>query len=410
MLSEKPHSLIIFTLFVIALLNEISYQMVIPMMNHVVNFTLPLANAALLNLMYGAGIAAFTTAVIVGSPLVGFLSDKFGRKPVLSGCILLMLFSAGLFLLALYLKSITYFLMARFLSGLSGASTAIVQAAIADRTSHRTRNIHFSTVGLALTVGLIVGPLLGGYFIKGENIHFSQLSMPFLMTGALSLLSLFLFLLTFEEQKHSEKDYDHMRLHKPARNMLRFFCIFFLLEFSWSLYYLILPTFLGSHFSYDSQKVSVFLSTTGVSMCFGLMSYRLFSQWFNNVFLIRATFALFILSIFLVMMFKNILLTWMTILPISFSVAISYVALMGLLSENAAHERQGVVMGTTLTLMALAWTITGFSAKLLYGVHAAAPFVIAILGLVVGIVFTSTIKKAMSVSLLQRERPPRSGG
>lgn len=387
MLSEKRNSLIIFTLFIIALLNEISYQMVIPMMNHVVNLTLPSASTSLLGIMYGAGIAAFTIAVVFGSPLVGFLSDKFGRKPVLSACILLMLFSAGLFLLSLTLKNITYFLVARFLSGLAGASTAIIQAAIADRSVQRTRSVHFSTVGLALTIGLILGPLLGGCFIKGENVSISQLSIPFFVTGALSLLSIFLFLLIFKDIKHTEKDFENMRLHLPVHHMMRLFSVFFLLEFSWSLYYLTLPTFLGSMFSYDSQHISLFLSTTGFSMCFGLLSYRLFSRYFSNVFLIKASFVTFVASLAAILIFKNLTLNWIIILPVSFSVAISYVALMGLLSEGAKLERQGVVMGTTLTLMALAWTITGFSAKLLYDFHAMLPFALAIGGLGVGIAF-----------------------
>jgi len=390
MVSEKRHTLTILTLFIIALLNEISYQIVIPMMNQVVQLTLPGASTALLGTMYGAGIAAFTVAVIVGSPLVGLLSDKYGRKPVLSSCILLMLVSAALFLLSLYFKNITYFLIARFLSGLAGASTAIVQAAIADRSFHRTRSVHFSTVGLALTIGLIIGPLLGGYFIEGANVSIMRLSIPFVMTGALSLFNIFLFLLTFTEIKHAEKDYETLRIQVPAKNMARFFSVFFLLEFSWSLYYLTLPVFLDKTFSYDGQHVSYFLSTTGISMCFGLLSYRLFSKYFSNTTLINASFLSFFASLIAVLFIKNITLNWILILPISFSVAISYVAIMGLLSENAKQSRQGVVMGTTLTLMALAWTITGFSAKLLFDFHAALPFGLAMGGLGLGITLNSS--------------------
>jgi DHA1 family tetracycline resistance protein-like MFS transporter len=375
----------ILPLFIIVLLNEISYQMVIPTMNHVVNLTLSNSTQALANTMYGGGIAAFTIAVILGSPLIGFLSDRFGRKSLLTGCLLLMILSSLLFIASFYFQNIIYFLVARFISGIAGASTAIVQAAIADTSFDRARSVHFSVVGIALTIGLIIGPLLGGFFIKGQEISPVILSMPFYITAIISLLNIFLFLFLFKETAHPRSDYENLVVRFSFGKTGKFLLIFFLLEFSWSLYFLTLPTFLGQIFSYDSQHISFFLSTTGIAMCFGLAAYRWISKYLNNIAITKLFFRVFIFSLILIIFIKNIILNWLIIIPITLSVALTYVAIMGLLSESIVQENQGALMGTTLTTMALAWTLTAFGTKFLFNIDPYLPFLVSIMGLGVGV-------------------------
>jgi len=383
----------IIPLFIIVLLNEISYQMVIPAMGHIVELTSPHASAAIIDTLYGAGIAIFTAAVIVGSPVIGYLSDKFGRKPILGLSLGLILFSSLVFLFSLYTKNIAYFLIARGISGIAGASTAVVQAAIADISEHRARAVNFSLIGLALTIGLIIGPLLGGIFIQGYEIHSKALMVPFWITAIITCINIVLFVFLFPSEKKRHIDNKvKIKLHTKVTLSLLF--IFFCLEFSWSLYYLNLPLFLSQSFNYDPQKISIFLSITGISMCFGLMFYKWVSRYVNNVNLLKGFFGVFILSLMLIMMFKNEYLNWLIILPVSWSVALIYVANMELISESIDKKHQGILMGTLLTVMALAWTITGFCVKYLNSISPHTAFIVAIAGLLSGIIIVLFQSKA----------------
>lgn len=375
MLSKKSLTrYAVIPLFVLALLNEISYQMVIPALNVLLKAMLVQPTALMVDAMYGAGIAAFTVAVILGSPFIGWLSDKFGRKKVLLFCLVGVLVSSLLFITGLYLHSISLFILARIVSGVAGASTAIVQAAVADISFARSRAVHFSTVGLALTLGLILGPLLGGYFIRGFDVNLLELSLPFFITGIIAVINIVLLAVLYHEVPHKKCDY---QIPFSLKLLSKYLGVFFILEFSWSLYYLSLPTYLTHRFLYDSYEISLFMSSLGVSMCFGLIFYRWISQYLSNQKIVQISFVVFIASLFLPM--------WWMVVPITWSVALSYVALMGLLSDEVGHRHQGVLMGTTLTTMALAWTVTGFAVKFLASMSVLCPFIVSGVVLAVGI-------------------------
>ncbi|HEV2613184.1 MAG TPA: MFS transporter [Gammaproteobacteria bacterium] len=361
-------------LFILALLNEISYQMVIPALNVLLKAMLIHPTALMVDTMYGMGIAAFTVAMIVGSPIMGWLSDKFGRKKVLLFCLGGVLGSSTLFITSLYLHNISLFILARILSGVAAASTAIVQAAVADISFARSRAVHFSTVGLALTLGLILGPLLGGYFIRGFDVNLVELSLPFLITGIIAVINIMLLAVLYHEIPHKKSD--HIAVYS-MKYLTKYLGLFFILEFSWSLYYLSLPTYLTQRFLYDSYEISLYLSSLGVSMCFGLIFYRWISQYLSNQKIVQISFGIFIVSLFLPM--------WWMIVPITWSVALSYVALMGLLSDEVGHKHQGILMGTTLTTMALAWTVTGFAVKFLATMNVLYPFMVSGVVLAVGL-------------------------
>lgn len=372
---DSPARYGIIPLFILALLNEISYQIVIPALTILLKAMVAHPTPLMVSTLYGMGIATFTVAMMVGSPLMGWLSDKIGRKKVLVICLCGVFISSILFMASLYWHNIYLFMTARFLSGIAAASTAIVQAAMSDISFSRSRSVHFSTVGLALTLGLILGPLVGGYFVHGFDVSVVTLLLPFLITGIVAVINIILILLCYREKAHVVPDY------KPPflwRYISKYLWLFFILEFSWSLYYLSLPTYLTKLFLYDSHDISGYLSNLGVAMCVGLVLYRTVSHYLNNKLIIKLSFIVFILSLWLP-------IQWMVV-PITWSVALSYVALMGLLSEHVSSQNQGVLMGTTLTTMALAWTITGFSVKFLSALSLNYPFIVSMAGLGVGLV------------------------
>lgn len=117
------------------------------------------------NLASAMGIATaigqvMAVATFIASPILGNLSDRFGRRRVL------LLSLAGLaadYILLTVVHTLPWLFIARALSGIFGGSFAAAQAAIADVTASQDRARNFGFVGAAFGVGFIVGPAIGGF-------------------------------------------------------------------------------------------------------------------------------------------------------------------------------------------------------------------------------------------------------
>ena len=129
-----------------------------------------------------SGWLAFSYAIMqfLFAPLLGNLSDKFGRRPVL----LLSLFGLGIDYIFLALApSIVWLFVGRIIAGFAGASFTTATAYIADISNAENRAKNFGMVGAAFGVGFILGPIMGG--ILGEF----GVRIPFIVAACLSLLN-----------------------------------------------------------------------------------------------------------------------------------------------------------------------------------------------------------------------------
>jgi DHA1 family tetracycline resistance protein-like MFS transporter len=131
---------------------------------------------------YGGWLVfCFAIMQFLFSPVLGGLSDKFGRRPVL----LISLLGLGLdYILHAYAPSITWLFIGRLIAGVMGASITTATAYIADISTPEKRAQNFGLIGAAFGLGFIIGPVIGGLSAQwGANV-------PFLVAAALTLLNL----------------------------------------------------------------------------------------------------------------------------------------------------------------------------------------------------------------------------
>ncbi len=130
---------------------------------------------------YGAVSTAFGFANFFGAPVIGALSDKYGRRPVLlmGFCGLAVTFFATALATALWML-----IVARLIGGAMQANAAVCNAYVADITPPEERAKRFGMLGAMFGVGFIIGPVAGG-LLGAINLR-----LPFFVAGGLAVLNL----------------------------------------------------------------------------------------------------------------------------------------------------------------------------------------------------------------------------
>lgn len=161
------------------LIDMVSIGLIIPVLPALVGgFTGSQEDQAL---WFGAVMFAFGLANFIGSPILGALSDSYGRRPVL------LLGFCGLalnFFATALATSIWMLIGVRLIGGAMQANAAVANAFVADISAPQDRARRFGMLGAMFGLGFIIGPLMGG--LLGSI----DLRLPFYAAGSLALLNL----------------------------------------------------------------------------------------------------------------------------------------------------------------------------------------------------------------------------
>lgn len=151
--------------------------------------------------------AIFPLMQFFATPILGQLSDRYGRRKVLAFSLFGTAFGYFLFAIAILMKNIPLLFVARAIDGITGGNISVARAVIADVTpkEHRTRN--FGLIGAVFGMGFVLGPYLGArlatpnvnFFGLFNTPHWFDAATPFWFTGILSLINVVLLLARLPE-------------------------------------------------------------------------------------------------------------------------------------------------------------------------------------------------------------------
>jgi DHA1 family tetracycline resistance protein-like MFS transporter len=144
-----------FIIFLTILVNLIGFGIIVPLLP----FYAETFGAS--PLVIGLLFASFSLCQMIASPVLGDLSDRYGRRPVL---IFSLLGTVVSFVMLALAQSLAMLFAARIVDGLSGGNISTARAYIADVTSEEQRARAFGMLGAAFGLGFIIGPALGGVF------------------------------------------------------------------------------------------------------------------------------------------------------------------------------------------------------------------------------------------------------
>ncbi len=178
-MSQKKRSAAIGFIFVTLLIDVMGIGIIIPTMPTLIRgFTG--GDLSIASQYSGWLMASYAIMQFIFSPVLGGLSDQYGRRPI----ILASLFGFSLdYLLLANAPNITWLFVGRILAGITGASFTTAQAYIADVSTAENRAKNFGMVGAAFGLGFIVGPAIGG-LLGNIDVH-----LPFYASAVLTMVN-----------------------------------------------------------------------------------------------------------------------------------------------------------------------------------------------------------------------------
>lgn len=350
------------------------------------------------DLLYGLTMSLPPLAFIVSSTFIGVSSDKFGRKSVLALCLIISFIGFVLPICGIFKASVVLIMLGRFIGGISTASQPVAQAAVTDfAVSTKQKSLCFSLIAFAMTLGLLLGPLLGSYLSDSTLSPWFNTITPFLVSATLAVLNLLLLtsvycpLATDARPVHILGLKQWLQLSKQFftsyRNLLLLMA-FFLLEFSWSLYYQSSFLLLKQVFGYNEDLIANFAAYAGVVMCVGLaIIFPIMLRYFS----VRNTLLISMLGILLGSVGCNFLGSvwwqWLFVVPIALFTGMAYIALLTLISNESAQEHQGFLLGLAGAILAFAWMLTGILSGYLSELSLQLTLLTTMAGILVGTLF-----------------------
>ena len=143
----------LFAIFLIVFIDLLGFGLILPLLPYYAE------SYGASDTVIGLLVASYAAAQLVGAPVLGRLSDRFGRRPIL----LISLFGTLVsFLLLGFAETLLVLFVARIFDGLTGGNISVAQAYIADVTDEKNRAKGLGLIGAAFGLGFILGPATGG--------------------------------------------------------------------------------------------------------------------------------------------------------------------------------------------------------------------------------------------------------
>ncbi len=338
-------------------------------------------------IILGLLLAVFPLGQFFATPILGQLSDRYGRKKILIISILGTAVSYFLFAIGIITKNIPLLFFSRFFDGLTGGNIAVAQAAITDITLPENRAKNFGMIGAAFGLGFIFGPFLGGKLSDPGVVSWFNPSTPFYFAGILALLNVF-FILIFLPETHTNIQVVKIAFNRSVKNIIKAFSLpkikklyisSFLFNAGFAFFTTFFSVFLILKFNFTQGQIGNFFAYVGLwSVITQALVTRALAKKFTGEQILTVAMlgsAVMLLAYFLP---RNNFELYLIPPLFSFCTGLIMANLPALISARADKDIQGEVLGINASVSALAQSIpailSGFIAAL---VHPTTPLLVA---------------------------------
>ncbi|HVV15057.1 MAG TPA: MFS transporter [Candidatus Paceibacterota bacterium] len=402
---------VLIVLFSTLLLDMIGVGMLVPILP--VLFTDPTSPSFILHgysveaqyFMAGLLTALFGLMQFIASPILGELSDAYGRKKLLTLGVAVLAVSQLIFGFGIEIASLWLLLVSRMVAGLAGANFSIAQAAIADVSAPNERAKNFGLIGAAFGIGFILGPLLGGFI--AETTH--NAAAPFWFAGILGIINVLFISLMLPETHKTMSGAHHFHWLKGIHNIRDAFrdrdarpvyLTNFLYMSGFSFFVSFIGVLLVAKFHFSEASIGTFFGVVGAWMVVTqLFLLRLVAGKYSERAILRYTILLVGGAIALYPFMPSAFWLYVLLPILAVPQGLSFANLGALVSKSVSPEKQGAALGINGSLMALSQGV----------IPVFGGGVIALVGLNSSFIFGALLIGASWAVLFLGRRRPRVG-
>ncbi len=368
-------------ILIIALLNAIGLTIVIPLFPFLISLYVPEEQVAV---YLGILVSIYAVCKFFMAPIMGALSDCFGRKPILFFSLLAT--AVGYFTLGIG-GALWVLFLGRIIAGISAGDISALYAYVADSAQGKERAKLYGYLGAANGIGYMIGPAMGG--MLGIN----YLSLPFYIAGGISVITALFIYASLPETLIEEKRKKNIAVNalnpfshfkdifslKKARKILILGAYFFI---ALLFYQSNIAVYLKDVFDWGPTQIGVLFALIGlcdiISRAILLPRLLIFSEKsiiFGGLILMITGFASIVLSSYLGV--SNLL--WMSIVLITIGEGLFDPSYNNILSHSVSEDKQGLLQGVNQGLHSIYEIFCPFTAGLIYLYNPVAIYIIAVL-------------------------------
>jgi len=314
-------------------------------------------------ILLGFLVASYPVAMFFASPVLGALSDKYGRKPVLLISILGTSISYFIFAYAIITKNIPLLFISRFVDGITGGNISVAQAAIADMTLPENRAKTFGMMGAAFGLGFIFGPFLGGILSSPSILPFFSASTPFIFSGILALLNVISIKFFFKEsikEKHITRkinffsSIENIAKAKKFHEIRYLFLVSFLFNAGFAFFTSFFNVYLMNKFDFSPAQIGNFFAYVGIWMIITqLLIVRNISKKFKEIQVLGPAYIASSIGILLYLV-PDVAWYLLLIVPLaSIPNGIQFANFTALLTKKTDEKVRGEVLGINASVNSL---------------------------------------------------------
>jgi len=311
-------------------------------------------------LLLGLLIGLYPLGQFLATPILGELSDIYGRKRVIQLSIFGTVVSSIIFGIGILYGSIAVLFFSRIVNGLTGGLISVAQATIADVTDDADKSKNFGKIGMAFGIGLILGPFLGG-FLSSDILSFFSATTPFFFAAALSFVSLIYSSIALEETSPMEskkinwlKPFTQIRKGVNLPGLKKLFTANFFYFSGFAFFTTFIPVYLVKNFGFTQFQTGNFFLYIGILLVIGqgIVVPKLFAKY-REANVMPITLFLTGLFVFLQPIPNQLVIFLVFATLFSFNNSITQISLNTLVSNNASEKDQGLALGTNQSVRAL---------------------------------------------------------
>ena len=348
--------------------------------------------------------AIFPLMQFIATPILGELSDSFGRKPVLAISLLGTSVSYVLFAVGIITLNIPLLFIARAFDGITGGNIAVAQATLADITDAKDRAKTFGLMGAVFGLGFILGPFIGGKLADPHVYHGFGAATPFWFAASLALVNTVLVWWTLPEtnlQKrhvtfHFARSIQNIKKAWGIRQLRSLFTTSFLFIAGFTFFTTFFAVFLVGKFGFTESGVGNYFAYVGIWIAIAqVLVTRFVGKYVSEIPILRFALVATGIAVFFQVVPTKAWVLYVIVPFFAIANGLVMANLNALISRSAKSDEQGEILGINASVQALAQAIPPVLAGYLAASTAfSMPIVVASIIIVIsGIAFIALVKK-----------------